>query len=64
MHDNERLTLTVREAADLLGISRNLAYTLARRGELPGALRLGEKRVIVSRVLLEAYLRGGGETGR
>jgi len=33
----DRLTLTITEAAGLLGISRGLAYELASRGELPGA---------------------------
>jgi len=42
----------------MLGISRNLAYDLARRGELPGAIRLGEKRIVVSRVQLENLLQG------
>ena len=50
-------TLKVIEAAKLLGISRNVAYELAKRGELPGARRLGG-RVIVLRAVLEAYLRG------
>lgn len=53
-----RLTLTVKEAATMLGISRNLAYELARRGELPGVIKLGEKRIVVSRVQLENLLRG------
>jgi excisionase family DNA binding protein len=53
----ERATLTVEEAAGLLGISRNLAYSLAREGKLPGALRLGG-RIVVSRRLIEAVLSG------
>jgi excisionase family DNA binding protein len=54
-----KLTISVEEAARLLGISRGLAYDLARRGELPGAVRLGEKRIVVSRAALEAHLAGG-----
>ena len=50
-------TMSVEEAAQLLGIGRSLAYDLARRGELPGVLRLGEKRLRVSRPALERYLR-------
>jgi excisionase family DNA binding protein len=38
--DGRRATLTVTEAADILGISRSTAYELARSGTLP-ALRLG-----------------------
>ena len=59
---NERKTLTVVEAAKILGIGRNTAYELARQGKLPGALRLG-RRVLVSRKALEAFLEGGGDAG-
>ena len=47
----DRLALSVEEAAKLLGISRDLAYDLVARGELP-ALRLG-RRVVVPRRALE-----------
>ena len=57
---DERKTLTVVEAANILGISRNTAYELARQGKLPGALRLG-RRVLVSRRALEAFLEGKGD---
>lgn len=59
--DDTRRTLTVEEAAKLLGIGRSLAYELARRGELPGALRLGG-RIIVSRAALERFLAADSET--
>ncbi len=52
--DNERLTLSVKEATALLGISKNLAYELARRGELP-VIRLGH-RILVSRQALEKMI--------
>ena len=54
----ETATVSVSHAAELLGIGRNLAYELARRGELPGALRLG-RRIVVSRKALDAFLEGG-----
>jgi excisionase family DNA binding protein len=54
----ERLTLSVKEAAAMLGISKNTAYLLARRGELPGAIKLGEKRIVVSRLQLQRVLEG------
>lgn len=41
----ERLAMSVEEAAETLGISRSLAYELARRGELP-CLRLGRRLVV------------------
>ena len=46
----DRMTVTVVEAAELLGIGRGLAYELARRGELP-ALRLGRRFVIPKQAL-------------
>ena len=54
----ERKTVSVPEAAQLLGISRTLAFELARRGELPGAIRLGG-RIVVSVQEIERALRGG-----
>ena len=44
-------TIRVEDAAVVLGISRGLAYDLARRGELPGALRLGHRFVVRSAIL-------------
>ncbi len=52
--DDTRLTLTVEEAAQLLGISRALAYELVGRGELP-SIRLG-RRIVVPRHALEVML--------
>jgi excisionase family DNA binding protein len=45
------LVLSVAEAAEMLGISRTLAYELVARDELP-ALRLGGRIVILMRPLL------------
>jgi len=56
----EKLTYTVEEAAQKLGISRGLAYDLVRRGEMPGAIKLGQKRIVISRVQLDWVLEGGG----
>ncbi|MGH9211743.1 MAG: helix-turn-helix domain-containing protein [Acidimicrobiales bacterium] len=47
----DRLTVTVEEAGELLGISRGLAYELVRRGQLPH-VRLGRRLVIPVRPLL------------
>jgi excisionase family DNA binding protein len=49
-------TMTVDDAAKLLGIGRNQAYSAARRGELP-VMKLG-KRILVLRAPLERLLRG------
>ena len=50
----QRLTYTVEEAGDLLGISRGNAYNLVRTGQIP-ALRMG-RRLLVSRGALEDLL--------
>jgi excisionase family DNA binding protein len=55
----ERQTLTVEEAARVLGISRSSAYEAARRGELP-TVRIG-RRYVVPRVALERMLSQAGQ---
>jgi excisionase family DNA binding protein len=47
-----KLTVTVPEAAALLGISRALAYELVAREEIP-AIRLGHRIVVPTHRLLE-----------
>jgi len=49
-----RLCFSVPEAARMLGISRGLAYELARSGQIP-VLRLG-RRLLVPKVALERML--------
>ena len=56
MTDNGKLTYTIRETADRLGISRNLCYRLAKEGELP-VIKLG-KRLLVSKSRLMNLLQG------
>jgi excisionase family DNA binding protein len=51
---SDRLALSAEEAGALLGISRDLAYDLVARGELP-SVRLG-RRVVVPRHALEETL--------
>lgn len=54
---SESLTMTIPEAARALGISRGLAYSLAKRDELPvNVIRLGEKRMVVSKRALQDLL--------
>jgi excisionase family DNA binding protein len=61
-HEADRATLTVEEAAARLGISRTLAYELARAGRLPvPVLRLG-RRVVISR--LACWPQRASRTGR
>jgi excisionase family DNA binding protein len=52
----QRATLSIPEAARLLGISRNACYEAARRGELP-VLRIGA-RILVLLAPLTAMLNG------
>lgn len=52
---SERLVLSVAEAADALGVSDDLVYELAARGDLP-CLRFGRRKVI-PRVAIELLIR-------
>jgi excisionase family DNA binding protein len=57
----ERQTVTVEEAARILGIGRSAAYMAVKRGEIP-VLRLG-RRFVVPKAALERLLaapQGGG----
>jgi excisionase family DNA binding protein len=56
MPDTTQRTMTIPEVAEALGISRGLCYELARTGQLPGILRLGERRIVVSRRAVEEML--------
>jgi excisionase family DNA binding protein len=71
----DKPTLTITEAAKLLGIGRSAAYEAARRGDLP-TLSFGRRRVVLS-AALEQMLKfqrgslsgetrhlGGDEAGR
>lgn len=55
--DTGSLTLTIPQAAALLGISTSAAYEFARKGEIP-TFKLGA-RVLVSRKRLEEMVDGG-----
>ena len=58
--ERTKLTVTVSEAAALLGISRAHAYDLVARRDLP-AIRLG-RRVLVPRRALDELLDAGHNT--
>ncbi|MGH9229329.1 MAG: helix-turn-helix domain-containing protein [Acidimicrobiales bacterium] len=51
---DQRLTISVEEAGQLLGISRGLAYALVSRGDIP-SIRLG-RRIVVPRRALDQLL--------
>jgi excisionase family DNA binding protein len=48
----EPLTMSVEDAAKVLGVSRGLAYEAARKGELP-TIRLGRRLLVPRARLLE-----------
>jgi excisionase family DNA binding protein len=50
MDRNRRLTLSVTESAEVLGISRALAYELVARGDLP-SLQFGRRLVVPWRAI-------------
>jgi excisionase family DNA binding protein len=52
----ERKTMSIEEAARLLGIGRNSAYDAAARGDIP-TIRIG-KRILVPRAAFERLLSG------
>ena len=54
----KRLCITVPEAAEMLGISKNFAYELRRQKKLP-YVQFG-KRYLIPRVALEKMLERGG----
>ena len=57
MKKEERLTYTVKECAEKLGISRNFAYKAARKGIAPfdDAIRIG-KKIIIPKAKIDALL--------
>jgi excisionase family DNA binding protein len=54
----QRLTMTVEEAAEVLGISRATAYDAVSRGEIP-CIRIG-RRILIPKVALERLLESAG----
>ena len=60
----EKRTLTVPQACEQLGISRDLGYELARKGEFPATtLRLGRRLVVIA-AALDRLLEGEVVDGR
>lgn len=52
---NERATVTVSEAAKILGIGRAAAYEGVRAGRIP-SIRISPRRIVVPRAALEHLL--------
>lgn len=51
------VAISIREAANLAGVSTATLYSLANRGELPGSRRIG-KRIIIHRETFTRWLVG------
>ena len=52
--EDKKMTLTIEEAAKLLGIGRNLCYDRVKTGEIP-VIKIG-RRLLVPRRALEKLL--------
>lgn len=50
-------TMTIDEWCETMGVGRHTGYLLARRGEIPGLIRLG-RRLVVSRAVVDRVLAG------
>ena len=61
MTRNDSMTVTVQEAAKLLGISRNLCYDAVAKGQIP-AVRVG-RRLLVPRIALHNLLAAPSPRG-
>ena len=57
----EKLTLSIEEAAAAIGIGRNLCYSRAKAGQIP-TIRIG-RRLLVPRRALDKLLEGGPVLG-
>ncbi|MBO8183639.1 MAG: helix-turn-helix domain-containing protein [Archaeoglobus sp.] len=57
MQNIERITLTAKEVAEMLGISKRFVYELCQRNELPHK-RIGRK-VLFSKSQIKEWLEGG-----
>lgn len=51
------ITIGVEAAAELLGISKNLAYKLVKTGEIP-SFRLGQRRILIPLEAIQNIING------
>ncbi|MGG4344962.1 helix-turn-helix domain-containing protein [Paenibacillus lautus] len=52
----QKITLTVTETADLIGVSQTTVYTMAREKQIPHTRVRG--RILFHREIIESWLRG------
>ncbi len=55
--DEKRATVTVEEAARILGVGRASAYEGIRTGRIP-SIRVSPRRIVISRAVLDRMLAG------
>ena len=53
---NEKLTISVTEAADMLGISKPTMYQLVKRADFGAVVKIG-RRTLISRSGLEEWVQ-------
>lgn len=58
--ETKPLAVSLEQAGQMLGISRGLAYQMAKTGELP-TVRIGQRRLVVPLASLEQLLQNGRE---
>jgi excisionase family DNA binding protein len=56
---NKRLTMTIAEAAERLGIGRNQGYEAARNGQIP-TIKIGKRLLVPVTALENKLLNAGG----
>jgi excisionase family DNA binding protein len=56
LQGTERATMSIKEAARVLGVGKNLMYAAVRVGDVP-VVKIGS-RLLVSRAILEGILSG------
>ena len=62
MSPGTKQTLTVSEAAEILGVSKPMVYSLIRDGSIP-AINVG-KKILISKLVLAVWLKNGGHYGK
>lgn len=62
MSPGTKQTLTVSEAAEILGVSKPMVYSLIRDGSIP-AINVG-KKILISKLVLSDWLKNGGQYGK
>ena len=58
---DERLTLSIPEAAKVLGIGRNLCYARVKTGEIP-VIKVGRRLLVPRRALVKLLEQGQAVT--